>query len=249
MTNEELVSRIQNGETDLMYQLWAQVEKFVYWKAKSAAFAFNGNGGVSIDDLYNTGYIAMVEASNTYKPIGMNFLSWFAYYLKTAFAEASGFRTEKAKNNPLQNAVSLSHPLGDGDSDGTISELIPDPESDLQFESIENQIMADQLSQTFSIILHEIPTEQSETLRKRYFEGKTLDSVAADLNKTAAEIRTLEAKGIRTLRQPRYAIRLQPFYNFDYYYGTGLKYYQNTGTSIQERYVIKAEKANNLAGL
>lgn len=246
MTNEELVSRIQNGENELLSTLWGQVERLVCWKARSFLLGNNALGGVSFDDLYNSGYLAMVDAVSTYKPIGMAFHSWLIFYLKTAFSEATGYRTERDRNDPLRTALSLSNPLGDDGNNGTLSNLIPDPDAEMLLESVEDKIWGKQLHSTMTTVLQEIPKEQSEVLRMRYYNDQTLEDTAHDLGKTAAEIRTLEIKGIRSLRQPKYANRLRPFYDFNYYYGTGLQHYLNTGTSIQERYLINLEKMSEM---
>lgn len=242
MTNEELVERIQAGEQDLLIDLWNQVERLVSWKAKSTMNEIRWlSSGVSFDDLYNSGYLAMVDAVNTYKPIGMAFHSWFIFYLQTAFAVATGYRTQKAKNDPIRNAISLSSPVGDDDNDGSLSDITPDPGSELLIESIEDKIMQEQLHKTMEATLNALPQDQREILQRRYYHCQTAKDAARDLGITAEEVLKIERKGIRILRRPEYAKHLRPFYEFNYFYGTGLQSYLNTGLSIQDRYLIHDE--------
>ena len=52
----------------------------------------------------------------------------------------------------------------------------------------------------------------------------------------------MENKGIRTLRQPKIATQLYPFYDFDFYRGTGLDAFRYGGMSVQERYLVVEEE-------
>ena len=92
MSNEELVAAIQAGE-DRMCELWEQVDGLVKWKAKQVMTALDGRCGVDFDDLYQSGYPALVAAVDSYNPESGVFSTWFLYSLNTAFAEATGFRT------------------------------------------------------------------------------------------------------------------------------------------------------------
>ncbi len=120
MTNEELVARIQGGERARMGDLWEQVERFVSMQTGRRARALAGFGGVTEEDLYPSGYLALVAAT------GRSFVSWLALALKTAFAEATGYRTKK--RDPLSYSASLDMTLDD-ESGATLGDLqrIPPP--------------------------------------------------------------------------------------------------------------------------
>lgn len=62
MSNEELVAVIQAGASERMGELWQQVERLVSWKVSRVMTALNGRGGVEFEDLYHSGYPAMVAA-------------------------------------------------------------------------------------------------------------------------------------------------------------------------------------------
>ena len=66
MTNEELAEKIHEGDESMIPQLWAQVERLVRWKANRTLHALGGAGGVEFGDLYNSGYLAFVDAVKTY---------------------------------------------------------------------------------------------------------------------------------------------------------------------------------------
>lgn len=241
MKNEEIVARIQAGEGELVAELWNQVEWLVAWKARRVINAIDGKSGAVFDDLYNSGFLAMVAAVNTYKPESGAFTTWLMFYLKTEFAEVTGIRTLKSKNDPLRNAMSLSSPIGDDDDSGELIDIVPDPCGEKELEAAEDRIWYEQLRKAVAAALEEIPAEQSRVIRCRYLEGKTLTATGEDMGLNLANIQNLEGKGLRALRQPKIAKKIRPFYDFDYYAGAGLQAFRRTGTSIQERYLLREE--------
>lgn len=95
MTNEELVALIQGGERDKLAVLWEQVERFVAQQACQWILFSGGLGGVEVDDLYQSGYIALVATMDSYDPTaGRSFIGWLSLALKTAFAESGGYRSK-----------------------------------------------------------------------------------------------------------------------------------------------------------
>lgn len=243
MSNEEIVARIQAGEDGLCGVLWEQVERLVSWKANRVIHALDGYGGVEFGDLYNACYPAMLEAIKTYNPATGAFSTWFMYYVKTAFAEATGYRTVKSREDPLHHATSLSQPVGEDEGDGTLSDVLPDPRCQAAFESAEAGILFEQIREALADALTEIPADQSEVIRQRFFEQKTLVETGQIMGITADEVRGLECKGLRAMRHPKIAKKLRPLYeDFDFYSGSGLGTFRSTGMSIQERYLIRMDR-------
>ena len=62
MINEELARRIQQGERDLILQLWAQVRRYAHDRAYKWYRATGGRGGVTLDDLEQESIVALLEA-------------------------------------------------------------------------------------------------------------------------------------------------------------------------------------------
>ena len=143
MTNEELVAFIQQGKKQFLVDLWAQMEGLVKWQAKRTMSGIRGmssNCGVEFDDLYQSGYLALVKAVDTYKSdMGMTFAGWLIFYLRSAFAQVSGFCTQKQRCDPLRFSISLNAPLKDEDG-ATFEDIQADPESSTGFEDIEQEI-------------------------------------------------------------------------------------------------------------
>lgn len=247
MSNEELVAVIQAGAAECMGELWKQVAGLVAWKARHVLTALDGRGGVEFDDLYQSGYLAMVSAVDTYKPGCGVFSTWFMYHLKTAFATATGYRTRRERNEPLNNALSLDTPLTDDSDSDTMLEIIADPDGQKPTQSVEEAVFHQQLHDALETALDAIPEQYSEILRQRHYQGLTLAEIGELRGVATERVRQMEGKAIRQIRRPSIACHLRPFYDFDFYCGTGLGTFQHTGMSIQERYLVLEEERKEKA--
>lgn len=250
MSNEELVADIQAGAVERMGELWGQVEGLVKWKAKQIMTALEGRPGrgVEFEDLYQSGYPAMVEAVETYNPsAGGAFSTWLMYHLKTAFAEATGRRTKRGQREPLNNAVSLDTPLTDDADSDDLMDVIADPTGQNSLISAEETLYREQLHNAMENALSAIPEQYADALRLRYYEGLTLERAGEIQGVGKERIRAMENKGIRLLRRSQIACYLRPFYDFDFYCGAGFGSFQHSGMSIQERYLILEEECQERA--
>ncbi|MBR2310492.1 MAG: sigma-70 family RNA polymerase sigma factor [Oscillospiraceae bacterium] len=245
MSNEELVAEIQAGAVELMGQLWDQVAGLIKWKAKRIMTVLEGcpGRGVEFEDLYQSGYLAMVAAVNTYDPAaGGAFSTWLMYHLKNAFAEATGYRTQKGRQEPLNNYLSLDTPLTDDADSDDLMDVVADPAGLQWRECLEESMWRKQLQEAVGAALSTVPEQYREILRLRYWEDMTLEDVG-DLRGISKErVRQMENKGIRILRQPKTASQLYTFCDFDFYGGTGLGAFRYGGMSVQERYLLVEEE-------
>ena len=212
-TNEELVLTIQAGERNRLPELWRQVERFARMMARRRVNLAGELGGATVQDLYQSGYIALVEAAETWSAApGYKFLTWYEFYLKTAFAEAGGYRSDKQAHDPLQHAASLDAPAGeDADGDALI-DLVPATNDPIA--EIEEQVYNEQLHDALETALRQLPSDEEVVIRAIYYEGKTLREIgpqAKDVQQRALEHlrRPLVSRDLRQfieLRVPRYQI-------------------------------------------
>lgn len=240
MSNEELVQAIQAGERDLIPELWQQVERFVRQQANRRISQLNGQCGVEFDDLYQSGFLALVKAVDSYKPENeASFIGWLAFYLKNAFSEASGYCIRK--KNALNLAVSLDTPIGE-DDDFTLLDTISDPTD--RIEEVEERIYQTQLRETLEAALDELPAEYSEIIRKRDLEGQTFRELAAAYGVSHQSIRQRRDNGLRKLRRIKRTSAVgKRLYSFvemrtPYYRHIGVNRFQTTHTSSVEKAVF-----------
>lgn len=245
MSNEELVAAIQNGNQGRMAELWERVAGLVKWKARHIMTVLEGSSGrgVEFEDLCQSGYIALADAVESFDPAaGAAFSTWFMYHLKTAQAAAAGYRTKSGQNEPLDNALSLDKPLTDEPDCAAFGDLIPDIKASATLLRVEDQIWQSQLRNAIDAALAQIPEDCADMIRLRHYHGLTCAEAGELRGMTSERARQMENKAIRQLRKPSITKTLRPFYDFDYYCGTGLGAFRSTGMSIQERYLIAAEE-------
>lgn len=240
MSNEELAELIQAGVHERVIELWEQIKRFAMKKANKWLTAFKSRTDVEFDDLMSTAYIAMCDAIESYSRDKGSFLTWCDYYLSKNFSLLYGMRTKRQKNDPLNTAVSLDMPIDDAE-ECCLSDIVADPDSAGAFESVEEDVYISQLHNALYDALGAINPHYGEIVERRYFKAQTLKIIAAELGVNPSEIRRRENCGMKELRKPFVAQKLRPFLDFNCYAGTGLSSFRNTGSSVQERYLLKAE--------
>lgn len=197
MTTDEIAAAVQAGQADIL-ELWDAVRYFAKKQAGRWLRAWEGRGGVVLDDLMQVSFLALLDALGSWKPDGGSFIGWYAMRLKTAFAAVYGQRTEKQRRDPLQSAISLETPLEDSNEELTVADTVPDPAAELAFDDVAAADMACRLHDALENALSTLPQEQADALRMKYFEGLQADAKTCQ-------------KGLRALRHPSISRELKQF--------------------------------------
>lgn len=241
MSNEELVAEIQAGAPERMGELWEQVRLFVIKQARRVPL--DGRADCEFDDLIQSGYLALADAVASYEPGEHGFLTHLSYHLKTQFAIATRFRSERQQRETLAGALSLDAPVNDEAGASTFGDFQTDPTGLDALEDVEEGIFLDQLRKAVADALATLPEEQRELLRLRYWEEMTLEEIGRLYGVGIESVRQREKKALRALWKPGPICgKLIHFYDFDYYSGSGLGTFRSTGASIQERYLMKQDR-------
>lgn len=240
MTNEELAAAIQAGESNLLPELWEQVERFISQQAGKRARALNGYGGVTEEDLYQCGYFALLAAVKTFTPEKGKFVGWLAFALKSAFAEATGHRGKKY--NLLDVATSLDIPLDNEDGgSAALSDLQADARAQQDFEDTEHKIWLEQLHIAMEDALSQLPEGGQEIIKARYYEKCTLADTAASVGVSIEAIRGRIHKALFQLRKNK-CLRRFIEYHTSYYLHVGVTSFKSTSISSTERVVLERER-------
>ena len=200
MTNEELALQIRAGERGKIMELWAQVRRFALWRARRwAAFG----RGVTVDDLEQEAFIALLDALERWREADGPLLSVYALRLKAAFTAATGRRTQRDRLDPLDRALSLEAPVGDEDDTLALADVIPDPQA---AEALEGVGVWDTLHRA----VEGLPEGQREEIQRRYWMNQTTAEISAATGLPEKEVRKLEEAALRALRHPRVSRALRP---------------------------------------
>ena len=199
MTNEELAQQIQQGERDLILQLWEQVRRYAHDRAYKWFRATNGRGGQTVQDLEQEAFLALLEALEGWSEEAGPFLPWYSLRLKAAFTAATGQRTKRDQLDPLQNCISLDAPLTDREGGPfTLEDTIPDQRAEDDLNTVEERDKQAAIRR----VLDSLQAEQRQVLLLRYYHDLTRDQTAKRLHLTRTRANTIEQKALRLLRHP-----------------------------------------------
>ena len=131
--------------------------------------------------------------------------------------EVAKFMGEKVENikkmeTLIKDPVSLSTSLNDED-DGTLEDLIADPNQERPDDRIDNELRA----KAIAAVLETLDAREKDIIIARFGLGgvraKTLDELAAEYKLTKERIRQIEQKALRKLRNPMRLDALRAHYN------------------------------------
>jgi len=245
MTNEEMAVKIQNGQKELLADLWEQNTGIIRIKAYSLYNQYRthcASSGVELEDILQISYFALCDAVAAYQAEGeYKLLSYLKFPLLKHFKVLLGIST--SKREPLNQSVSLNEVMGGDDGDNEHIDMLIDPASSDPFNQTEADIFNVELHDTLEKSISKLPVTRAAAVRGRYLEGKTQGQIATELGISRQRIHTFEREALRKLRKEKalQAFREEIMANLAYK-GTGLTKFRETGESSVERAVIRADE-------
>lgn len=249
LTNEQLVGQIKNGMHWLLPVLWERVERLL----TKAAFTFYKQreercikAGVSVEDLQQQTYLAMVQAVDAYREGEYLFTTFLNYHLLNQFNTAIGVRTQKGKYDPLTNSISLDAPVGTEDDTFTLADTVSDGAAQDDFLLVEDEDLRRDFWQT---VEDNLPNqEEADCIREYYRENKTVQKIAAERNTEPKKVQAAIKRGQHHLRGYKIRKQLEGYRglieNVARYSG-GLSTFRHTWTSSVEKAVLIMERQEN----
>lgn len=203
MTTNEIAAAVQAGQADRL-ELWEAVRRFAYDRAYRWCRAMEGRGGMVLEDYIQVAFLALLDALESWDPAAGAFLTWYGLKLKATFTEATGQRTERTRQDPLDRAQSLDMPLnGEIGEDLTLADVIEDPYATAEVEAVAELDYQQQRRQALVKALDGLPEDQRRAVVLRHCHGLTLNQTADKMGITRATARAAEQKGLRLLRHPK----------------------------------------------
>ena len=187
---------VQSGDGEVL-ALWGMCRRYAMQQATRWLRAFEGSGGVELDDLEQSAFIGLLKAVQTWKPESGAFSTWYTIQLKAVFVEAYGMRTKRTREDPLNKFhLSLDTPL-DENEDGsfTIADVLPDEAAEEAFEDIEQR----DFRQAVQAALAQLTDAQRDAIISEFWLGQKPDAKA-------------RREAIRALRHPRIRKPLMEYY-------------------------------------
>lgn len=241
-TNEELVIRIQNGEKELIGELWENNYKLLY--QMSNRFYNNHTDrciscGVELDDIKQSSFFALCAAVEAYKSDSeYKFTTYINYsFKKTAKALLDGGH-RRSIIDPLNMSASLDVPLSD-DAEATKADVIIDYKAEQSFEDAEEKIFIQELNKTLSQAITAVCNETEKSiLNQLYWNKKTFVDIARSMNVSGGKVHSIHSHALMMLRSSHTKRMLEPYREFissRAYKGIGLSSFRSSGISSVER--------------
>lgn len=171
MTNEELATLVQSGDTGVLPILWDQVRRFIAWKARQyhGQLTPSEKSRIELDELIDAGYFAVLEACERFNPYRGGFLTILGgYTLKKAFSEVLGYYLPRQRHDALVQAISLDAPVGD-EEDSSLHDLIGGIDDNIE-QCIES-VYTQELHGALDEVLDSLPEKERQAIVMRYYFG------------------------------------------------------------------------------
>lgn len=220
ISNEQLAQKAQNGAQDALLELWQQnkglINKYAMRYARTAS-----NNGLELEDLKQTGFIALHDAAMSYDHTRGAFSSWLSIHLKGYMLRACGLR-----HGALPPSVaSLDAPVAD-DGDGVLLDTIEDKNAQRGFRDV----LARSCTSCLQEALDKLPGDERRAICAVYFE-----------NVPRQEVLKPFLRGMRKLRNNNRLHELLEDYESPIWQHTTLTSFKRTGASSVERAAIRRE--------
>lgn len=254
MTNEELVQKIKEGQTELINDLWAQIERFVQLRAHK--FFRNTRNrcqamGLEVDDLYQIGYLSLNSAIEKYDSCaGSTFIYYYTYYLNKAFSNAIKLRKQGKKiydsSDVLARTVSLESVIYENKDNNkiTLESRMADESAEQALCQIESIDYNTRLHNDLETAIATLCARDEQIIRDYYYNNLSYESISLKLNVSSTTIHNCRLRALTKLRRHP---ALKPYR--DAYidcidpYRAGMNSYKNKhSTSLPEYIVLQLEK-------
>ena len=210
MTNEQMATLIQSDrETfkELLPILWKKVNRLLFKLARdfyNKHTASCTQRGVELSDIEGGCYAVFLAALDAYKPDKFTlFMSYFDYPFKNMTAELLNIRTERGRQEPLNNCDSLDREITQDDgSKTTLLDLTADRQSDFENDVIEG-LNREQEALAVREAVAALPEQMCRVVELYYFEGRTLREISELLGVSASRIQQINHNALRELRKNR----------------------------------------------
>lgn len=214
-TNAALAALAAAGNSFALGQLWEVNKGFLHrlfwqWYSKNKAVA--DNAGLTLEDFDQEAFFAVQAAAKAYTPEKGAFTTLLYYYVQSQINKAvcgehrRNITTEDGRimavsANPLNECSSLDAHLDETDEgSSTRGEIIEDPAATQAFQAAEDDLYTEELHNALEDAMTKHLTEREvHVLRRRYYDGQSLQAIGEELGVQRERIRQIEWKACRKL--------------------------------------------------
>ena len=235
MSNDELALSIQSGNREQLLELWHQVDHLCFKILQRYDEQTQNNVAVSMEDLEQEAYLAMIEAVSRFKPDAGSFNTILAFYVRKRCRDALGLRGRVRHEHYI--STSLDAPLQEGEGmtlgDTLEDESIPDASADLELEDLKRDVYG---------ALERLPVQRKSIITQYDLQGRAIQAIADDMQLSRERVYSNRNDGLQQMRRDP---NLQVYQRINFYRHKGITAFRQSGSSTVEDLVMQIE---NLRG-
>ena len=179
ISDEEVVIRAKNGNTNAQEYLINKYENFVKTKAKSYFLI-----GADKEDIYQEGMIGLYKSIRDFNPEKLTSFKAFAEICVTRQIITAIKTATRQKHIPLNTYVSLNKPIYDEESDRTLLDVL----SGLKITDPEELIISKEEMLHIEKEMGRVLSDLEMEVLMSYLDGKSYQEIACDLDRQAKSI-------------------------------------------------------------
>lgn len=250
-----LVMKILSGDGSLIYELWRELDDLCGWYCRKLLRQLPEAFKLEFEDLYNCGFIALCDAlqhcsSEKYAKFSQYYLFYLtgAIYRENRLSTGGHYKDGRRRFDPIitDGTISLDAPNDESKEkpeplyNFLSNEQIASPSIDTVEQAME-RIYFEQLHAVMEDLISTLPEDQQFLIRQKYYIGADGAQIAENLRVDRSRIYPMEDQALITLRKRGQAVGLESFLNdeINYYAGTGITRFKESGSSSTERLVLR----------
>ena len=230
MSIEDLVTRIQNGETKYKNELWERIYRFVYVLCNHY-LPYAKDNGYEWGDLIGWAWLGIECAIKEYNPDkGFKFISYLRYHTRNAVFRGMGMNRKK---RPV--ILSIDQTIDENEKLNML-DVIEDEQAYESFDEADSALM---LPIVWSFV-DKLDQKQANVIKEIFIHKKTLTGIGKTLNVSTSYVGQIKNQALRNLRKMQ---KLREYYYDLAYHQISLKTFTRTRTSSTEFAAIKHMEA------
>ncbi len=266
--NAALVSMAKAGNSFALNQLWELNRGFIrsqLWKLCGSKEGYLQQHGLTMDDLENEMYFAVITTVEKYDPERGSFAECLKWYIQSRLSKVlrgehcrlvttEDGRRVQVSANPLDAAAALDEPApGSEDESTTRLDLLADPDGEDAFRDVEESAATEFLCSTVQAAVADLPDRQRHVVYMHRLSEpcKSISSIADEMGISCSRVQQIERASFKTLlRDPRIRKLHDEVIGTRAYQHTGFSSWKNGGGSVEEWMIELLErKAERVAAL
>lgn len=231
MSNEEIVLMIRAGDREQLPDLWERVKRFCFMTIYRYRDLCKDNIAVSMEDLQQECYVAMVDAVEHFKPEAGGFLTILDFYVRGRCRAALGLQGRAHKEHYCKD--SIDEP-GKGEDTRPLKDLL----EDTTLPGMTDELELDELQKDVRKAVSKLPDSDEEIIRRHYLEGEPIKTLADQRGVTSSWI---QAKKLTALEQLSKDERMKEYAEISFHRHKGVRAFRSSQSSVVEDAVLLIE--------